>query len=391
MSGSPIKVLQLVGGGDAIGGVEKMLLNYYSYMDRNKVKFDFCFFRRSTLVASHTEFAELLRDAHVYDLRLFERRGKFWGYLEAIPKVKKLIKENGYDVVHINAGRPPLLLSGLIAASLAGSKVRITHSHSTKGKSGRSKISDFAYGLGFAVARPLLRWLSTHLTACSAEAAKYMFGEHIIESPKYFPIHNAIIVEPFLYSESVRKEVRKELDCKENCQVFGHIGSFSMPKNHLFLIDVFAAIHKKNPHTILWLAGNGSLKSTVEQKVKYLHLEKSVLFLNERNDANRLYQGMDTLIFPSLWEGLSVTLVEAQAASLPIFTSSNISPEHKLSKSLEFLDLDKGADYWANHILNDLQSASPRIDMTEIITQSGYNIEREAKFLQDFYLNSVVE
>lgn len=390
MSGKPIKVLQLVGGGDAIGGVEKMLLNYYTYMDRNKVKFDFCFFRRSTLVASHTEFAELLRDTHVYDLRLFERRGKFLGYLKAIPKVKKLIKKNGYDVVHINAGRPPLLLSGLIAASLAGSKVRITHSHSTKGISGRSKIADFAYRIGFAVVRPLLRWLSTHLAACSTEAAMYMFGEHIKELSKFFPIHNAIIVKPFLYSEIVRNEVRKELDCKEDYLVFGHIGSFSTPKNHLFLIDVFAVIHKKNPHTNLWLAGNGSLKPMVEEKVKELHLEDAVLFLNERNDTNRLYQGMDALIFPSLWEGLSVTLVEAQAASLPIFTSSNISPEHKLSKCLEFLDLDKGADYWANHILNDLQSATPRIDMTEIITQSGYNIEREAQSLQDFYVNSVV-
>ena len=237
-----IKVLQLVGGGDAIGGVEKMLLNYYEYMDRSKVRFDFCFFRRSTLVASHTEFAELLCEAHVYDLRLFEGRGKFLGYLKAIPKVRKLIAENGYDIVHINAGRPPLLLSGLIAACLAGSKVRITHSHSTKGKSGRSKIADFAYAVGFAVARPLLRYLSTHLTACSSEAAKYMFGEHIIDSPKYFPIHNAIIVEPFIYSESIRKEVRKEFRCEEDCIVFGHIGSFSTPKNHMFLIDVFDAI-----------------------------------------------------------------------------------------------------------------------------------------------------
>lgn len=384
-----IKVLQLVGGGDAIGGVEKMLLNYYAYMDRSKVKFDFCFYRRSTLVASHTEFADLLRDAHVYDLSLFEGRGKMGGYLKAIPKVRKLIKENSYDIVHINAGRPPLLLSGLIAARLAGSKVRITHSHSTKGKSGRSKIADFAYAVGFAVARPLLRWLSTHLTACSSEAAKYMFGEHIFDSPKYFPIHNAIIVDPFIYSESIRKEVRKELKCEEDYIVFGHIGSFSTPKNHMFLIDVFDAIHKKNPHTILWLAGNGSLKSKVEQKVKELQIEKSVLFLNERNDANRLYQGMDALIFPSLWEGLSVTLVEAQAASLPVFTSTNISPEHNLTDKIHFLELSEGAEYWANVISKTLENKPDRKDEKEQITNKGYNIEVQAAILQDFYTQVV--
>ena len=384
-----IKILQLVGGGDTIGGVEKMLLNYYAYIDRSKVRFDFCFFRRSTIVTSHIEFAELLRDAHVYDLRLFEGRGKFQGYLYAIPKVRKLIMENAYDVVHINAGRPPLLLSGLVAACLAGSKVRITHSHSTKGKSGRSMIADFAYGLVFSVSRPLLRMLSTHLTSCSTEAAKYMFGEHIIESPKYFPIHNAIIVEPFLYSEKVRKEIRKELNCRDGNLVFGHIGSFSTPKNHLFLIDVFNTIHKKNPHTILWLAGNGSLRTTVEQKVKELHLEKFVLFLNERNDANRLYQGMDALIFPSLWEGLSVTLVEAQASSLPIFTSSSISPEHNLTDKICFLELSKGVDYWANFITKKLENKIIRVDEKAQITNKGYNIEVQAALLQDFYTQVV--
>ena len=380
-----IKVLQLVGGGEAIGGVEKMLLNYYAYMDRSKIRFDFCFFRRSTLVASHTEFTELLQDANVYDLRLFDGQGKFWGYIKAIPKVRKLIKESGYDVVHINAGRPPLLISGLIAAYLAGSKVRITHSHSTKGKSERSRIADFAYALGFSIIRPMLRGLSTHLAACSTEAAKYMFGDKIIESLKYFPIHNAIIVEPFIFSDGVRRDVRKELKCKDDTLVFGHIGSFSTPKNHLFLIDIFDAIHKKNPNSILWLAGNGSLKDVVEQEVKMCHLHDSVVFLGERNDANRLCQGMDVLVFPSLWEGLSVTLVEAQASALPVFASNNISPEHKITDRIRFLDLTKGAEYWADFIINELPGFSERQNMTDQITKAGYNINNEAKKLQDFY------
>lgn len=384
-----IKVLQLVGGGDAIGGVEKMLLNYYAYMDRSKVKFDFCFFRRSTLVASHTEFADLLQDTNVYDLRLFEGSGKFWGYLKAIPKVKKLIKEKGYDIVHINAGRPPLLLSGLIAAFLAGSKVRITHSHSTKGKTERSRIAEFAYNVGFIIIRPILRGLSTHLTACSTEAAKFMFGESIIDSPKYFPIHNAIIVKSFVYSEDIRREVREELNCQEDCLVFGHVGSFSTPKNHLFLIDVFEAIHKRNKQTVLWLAGNGPLKTIVEQKVKNRNLGGSVLFLNERNDANRLYQGMDALIFPSLWEGLSVTIVEAQASALPVFTSTNISPEHEITDRIRFLELDKGAENWAEYILGNLVKLPERKDTSDMITKNGYNISVEADALQRFYLHSL--
>lgn len=385
-----IIVLQLVGGGDAIGGVEKMLLNYYAYMDRSKVRFDFCFFRRSTLIASHSEFSESLKSANVYDLQLFEGSNKIMGYLKAIPKVKKLIIENGYDIVHINAGRFPLLLSGLIAAYLSGAKVRITHSHSTKEISVHAKIVDYFYYLGFAIIRPLLRLLSTHLSACSSEAAKYMFGKSVVKSPKYIPIHNAIIMKQYIYNEITREEVRKELGVvSHNNLVLGHIGRFSNEKNHLFLIDVFAAIKKRRDDAILWLAGDGSLRTDVERVVSDYGLNNSVLFLGQRCDADRLYQGMDALIFPSLWEGLSVTIVEAQAASLPIFTSSNISPEHKITNRLKFVDLAKGADYWADYILRELQSTVPREDMSSQITASGYNIEVEAKTLQNFYVEAV--
>jgi glycosyltransferase involved in cell wall biosynthesis len=129
----------------------------------------------------------------------------------------------------------------------------------------------------------------------------------------------------------------------------------------------------------------------VEQKVKELHLDKSVLFLNERNDANRLYQGMDALIFPSLWEGLSVTLVEAQASSLPVFTSTNISPEHNLTDKIYFLELSKGVDYWVNFITKKLGNKAARVDENEQITNKGYNIEVQASLLQDYYIQVVLK
>lgn len=384
-----IKVLQLVGGGVAIGGVEKMLLNYYAYMDRSKIHFDFCFYRRSTLVASHIEFAEYIKDSKIYDLRLFEGAGKLLGYVKAIPKVKKLIRENQYDVVHINAGRPPLLFSGLIAATLAGAKVKITHSHSTKGKSGRSRIADIAYAIGFAIVRPIFRSMSTRLAACSTEAGKYMYGDNVVNSPKYMPIHNAIILESFIYSEDVRKSVRKELGIKGNTVVYGNIGRFSLQKNHFFLIEVFAAIKKKQSDSVLWLVGDGELKPDIEKRIKELQLEDSILLLGERNDPHRLYQGMDALLFPSLWEGLSVTAVEAQASSLPVFASTNISPEHQLTDRIYFIDLSKGGAFWADYILRKMAEAPNRMNMSEQITRSGYNIEEEAQSLQESYIRLV--
>ena len=172
--------------------------------------------------------------------------------------------------------------------------------------------------------------------------------------------------------------------------VVGHVGSFSTPKNHLFLIDVYKEIRKRVPNSKLWLAGNGSLKEGAEQYAKDLGLH-DVLFLGERKDANRLYQGMDMMVFPSLWEGLSVSIVEAQAASLPVFASSNISPEHKITEKLRFVDLSKGAVFWAEYIIKEMQKEKNRKDMTDQITQSGYNIEVEAKTLQNVYQKMVRE
>lgn len=389
ISERPVKVLQLVGGGDAIGGVEKMLLNYYSYMDKNKVQFDFCFYRNSTVSADQNVSNGLLSQSKVFDLRLFNHGSVLGGYMRSIREVSQIIKENNYDIIHINAGRPPLLISGLVSSKIAGAKNIIIHSHSTQGVSDRSTFGKMMYKIMFMLLRPVFRRYSTVLSGCSIAATEYMFGKKAISSPKYYPIRNAIDLTPFVFDESVRKQVRKELYVKDDTFVVGHVGSFSTPKNHLFLLDVFNEIRKRKENSRLWLAGNGCLKADVEKKVKDLNLESFVLFLGQRNDANRLYQGMDVMIFPSLWEGLSVSIVEAQSSSLPVYASTNISPEHKITDCFTSIPLSKGSDYWADFILNDVKKMPSRRDMEDQITQGGYNIEIEAKTLEQFYQKMV--
>lgn len=381
-----IKVLQLVGGGEAIGGVEMMLLNYYSYMDRSKVRLDFCFYRKSTVSSDDAMQTGLLKKSRIFDLQLFDNKGAVRGYYESINKVASIIRENDYDIIHINAGRPPLLICGLIAAKKAGAHHIIIHSHSTKGKSDRSFLEDMVYKMMFAVVRPIFRKYATMIAGCSTEASKYMFGEKSVNSGKYSPIRNAIDVKKYVYNEQIRQQVRAELGVSDNTMVFGHVGRFHHQKNHAFLIDVFYELRNKKKNCQLWLAGNGSLKTDVEQQVKELGIESDVVFLGQRSDANRLYQAMDVMVFPSLWEGLSVSVVEAQAASLPVFASSNISPEHQITDCLKFVDLSRGAAYWANYILDEMKNVQKRRDMTEQITRGGYNIEFEANSLQKKYL-----
>lgn len=385
ISKKPIKVLQLVGGGDAIGGVEKMLLNYYSYMDKNRVQFDFCFYRKSTISADQNVNNGLLLQSKVFDLELFEHGGVFEGYMRSIRKVSQIIKKNNYDIIHINAGRPPLLICGLISSKIAGANNIVIHSHSTQGISDRSTFGEMIYNIMFMLLRPVFRRYSTVLSGCSIAATEYMFGKKAISSSKYHPIRNAIVLAPFVFDESVRKQVRKEFEVKGDTFVVGHVGSFSTPKNHLFLIDVFNEIRKRKENCQLCLVGDGCLKADVEKRVKDLNLDSDVLFLGQRNDANRLYQGMDVMIFPSLWEGLSVSIVEAQASSLPVYASTNISPEHKITDCFTSIPLSKGPAYWADYILNDVEKMPPRRDMEDQITRGGYNIEIEAKTLEQFY------
>ena len=386
MSEKTIKILQLLGGGNAIGGVEKMLLNDYSYMDKNKVRFDFCFYRKSTLIADQNVKNGLLNGSKIFDLCLFDKRNVLWGYFKSIKIVSQIIKTNNYDVVHINAGRPPLLLCGLISAKIAKIPKIIIHSHSTKGMSDRNFIEESLYQFLFAISSSLFRRYGTILAGCSVEAGKYMFGNNIEKSSKYIPIRNAIAVEPFLFNTDVRNKVREEQGVTGDTFVIGHVGSFSQPKNHLFLIEIFYEIKKCNANCMLWMVGTGSLKASAERKVKELGIEKDVKFLGERGDTNRLYQGMDIMVFPSLWEGLSVSIVEAQAASLPVYASSNLSPEHQLTGCVRFIPLYKGAKYWANMILEEKNNLPPRRNTIKQITESGYNIEVEAQSLQNLYL-----
>ena len=387
----PLKVLHLLGGGKSIGGVEKMLLNYYSRIDRSKIVFDFCFYRENTFGTVYDEYRDVLNASRIFELKAFNQESGLIGYLRTIPKVNRLIKENGYQVVHINAGRPPLLISGLIAAWLAGARVRMVHSHSTKGKDGRDFLGATAYNIVAAFIKPLLRNMSTNLLGCSTEAGKYMFGDKVVATHKYSPIHNAINVELYRYNTSIRAKLRSENGVDDNTLLFGHVGRFSEEKNHLFLIDVFAHIHKQIPNSKLWLVGDGdeNIKNEIIKKIYSLSLSENVILLGSRKDVNCIDQALDAMIFPSTYEGLSVVLVEAQAAALPVYTSTNISPEHRVTNLVTFLNLKEGAVAWADYIVKDMSNHTERKDTIEEVRKNGYDIETEALSLQKLYLDSV--
>ena len=204
-----------------------------------------------------------------------------------------------------------------------------------------------------------------------------MFGHH-----KYIIVKNAIDVEKFRYDESERQKIRKELKV-EGYTVLGHVGRFFPAKNHIFLINLFNEYSKDNQSAILWLIGDGEGKKEIEKVVKQMGLDEKVYFWGNRSDVNSLYQAMDVFIFPSLYEGLPLTMVEAQSASLPCVMSNNVPDECIMTNLIQKVGLEEGYPVWKYAISRAIKMK--RYDMVNIIKHHGFDVEKNIKILESIY------
>lgn len=164
-------------------------------------------------------------------------------------------------------------------------------------------------------------------------------------------LNNCVNTSAFAPTIEKRLKYRNELGFDENCFVVGHVGRFFKPKNHKFIVDVFSEINKKHENSRLVLVGDGILRKEIEEKVRTLNLENKVSFLGNRLDVADLLSAFDVFLFPSLWEGLPLTLIEAQAAELPCFVSDTITKDINCSNLMTYLSLDIDAEKWSDCIL----------------------------------------
>ena len=364
----PIRVASVIGRYIG-GGVEAVTINYYRNIDKNKVQLDFICDEDSTNIP-------------------YEEIEKMGGKVIIIPsyskpfkyhkELKKVLKEGNYKIIHSNINT--LSVFSLFAAKCAGVPVRIAHSHSTTNKKEKKK------NLMKQVLRPFSKVFATDYMCCSELAGRWLFGNKEYDKGNVYLLNNAIDLDKFKYNESLRKTKRKELGIKDDTLVIGHIGRFVAQKNHDFLIDIFNEIHKKNNNSILLLAGQGPLMEDIKNKVKELNLEDSVKFLGQRNDANELYQAFDVFLLPSLYEGLPVVGVEAQAAGLLCYLSDDMTKETKVLDITKFMSLNNTPEEWADNILDDVKKYK-RIDTSKEMTAKNFNIKEEAKKLEEYYLN----
>jgi glycosyltransferase involved in cell wall biosynthesis len=352
------------------GGAETLLMNLYRNVDRSKIQFDFLTCKEGVFDSEIIEMGgKVHRIPYVTDVGHFR-------YIDTLEQFFENRTE--YNIIHAHMDK----MSGLVlrSAQKAGIPIRIAHSHSTRSEGGTAaKLYKWYAG-------KFLNKYATHLFTCSNEAATWLFSN---KAKLAMHLKNGIDLGVFSFSEEVREQVRQELEVPKNSMVIGHVGRFAPPKNHSFLIDTFSQLVKSNPNFLLVLVGDGQLRSDITKKVEDLNLGTKVKFLGVRDDVNRLLQAFDLFLFPSIYEGLPVTLVEAQGSGLPCVISDVISQEVNMGVQLiEYCPLsDRGI--WINKINECLSRNFSRMIPPYSLANKGYDIKVTARETQEFYLAQV--
>lgn len=363
-----IKVLHINAGSQIYGGVSAFCFNMYKNIDREKIRFDFLTPNISTYERVRSEIESYGGKIYQFGINSSTNVGKIRLYT----KFKEFFEEHQYDVIHINAG--VLVFNYVVAKACkkyTTSKIFV-HSHNNGGRSGVKEL--FSSPL-----KALLANNADVLLACSKSAAEYMFPSGSLD--RVHIINNGINTSDFSYKETVRQMVREEYDLQDKF-VIGHIGRFTLQKNHEFLIDLFCEVKKKKSNAVLLLIGEGPLMESIKNKVKQKNVEDSVLFLGARKDVNQLYQAMDVFVLPSVFEGFGIVNVEAQTAGLKCLTSDVVPEEVNITGNVKRLSLDAPLSTWVKEVL-DIPSA--RKDYSEEIMKAGFEMTSSAKKLELLY------
>lgn len=354
-------------------GTETWLMNVMRRIDPKRVKMD---------------FVTIEDEVGVYD----EEIRKLGGTLHACPHptkrgaflraFRKVLEDHGpYDVVHGH----PYTLSGLLMLQAARAKipVRITHSHTDRRKVLRDK-SPFRH-IYFATMKRLIRRLSTYGIAASEKAAASLFGKHWKNDKRWNVMYCGIDLEPF--KRPPPENLKEKLGIPRGARVMGHVGGFYFEKNHDFLLDLFAHMAKKDLKLMLLLVGDGPLKNKVEKQAAAMGIDDRIIFTGMRQDVPAILSIMDVFIFPSLFEGLGLALVEAQAAGVPCLVSDAVPREASVNDELTtFMPLGDDIDVWimaVQRVLNEDRPDKKRA--LSVVEKSEFNINHNVTMLTELY------
>lgn len=356
------------------GGIETLVMNLYEAMDRSRVQFDFLL---------NIPGGEYEQRARAMGARIFYIPQRHEGVAASHKALVAFFREHARDYCAIH--QHVSSLTAIVPQYYARKyhiPVRILHSHN-------SMISPtlparHIHMLLHRMAKPFVRLLATNYLGCSDKALDWLYS-HTGVRRQAVMVNNGIPVARFTYSPEVRAAVRRELGIHDDALVVGHTGSFTVAKNHAFLLDVFAEVVKTRPDAVLLLVGDGPLRGSIEDKIRRLGLTERVRLAGIRDDVNRLLQAVDVQLMPSLYEGLPVSLVEAQASGLPLVISDTISRDTAITPSVVFLPLSAPASAWAARVVEAARDHR-RGDTSQYIRRAGFDIADTAEKLLNIYL-----
>ena len=362
----PVKVLEMIAALN-YGGSQAMIVNLVRTMDRDKVQCDF--------IVDHPEYMGM-KDiveslgSKIYIMPTFhgtnvkEIKDAWDAFFSDHPE---------YQILHSHSRSYASIY--LPIASKHGLKT-IIHSHNTSnGKGLTAFVKDM-------LQKPLRR-KADYFIGCSKEAGEWLFGDKVVKGDRFYVLNNAIDTDRFTFDEQIRNEYRKMFGLNDE-KVFIQVGRMSQQKNYLFTLDIFADYLKEDPRARLFLVGNGELREAIDQKIIELQLDRNVTVLEYRDDVDHLLQMADVFLMPSLFEGLSVAAVEAQASGIRCLLSDKCDRNVNITGLCEFLPLEK--DKWVSAMREE---TGLRPYTKEDIIKAGFDVKTTAKWLEEFYRSIV--
>lgn len=351
------------------GGAENMLMNIYRNIDREKIQFDFLV-HTDQKTYFDTDIEKM--GGKIYRIPYFNGFN-FRSYFKAL---NSFFANNNYKIVHGHLGSCAALY--LYVAKKYGAYT-IAHSHSTK------PIYFTAKNLMYRIYSYPTRYIADYFFACSEKAGEDRYGKEIWKHREIRSIiKNAIDINKYTFRASIRQNARQKLGVKNQFTI-GHIGRFDRVKNQSFVLKIFNEVKKTKSDSVLVLVGDGVLKNEIKERVIEMGLNDSVIFTGVRSDVPDLLQAMDCFVFPSLYEGLGIVAIEAQATGLPCVVSDVIPNEAKITDLVKAFSLQESPEKWAAEICAETIPRD-REKYNGIVRDSGYDITDTSKWLMNFYI-----
>lgn len=366
----PVRILHVLDGLGR-GGAETMVMNLYRNIDRDRYQFDFavCADEKGAFADEILALGGKIHKVPRLSIKSILSFKNTW--------IKLLREHSEYAIIHGH-----LRSSASIYLTLANRFDRITIAHSHSTSSGNGSTAAIKNILQLPIRRT-----ADYMFACTQDAGVWLYGKKAVARNNFFVLHNAVDARAFAFDKKHRALVRQTMGLGDEL-VIGHVGSFISVKNHRFVIDIFEQVQRRNPKVVLLLVGDGGLRQQIAADIERRGLFANVIMTGDRADVSTLLQAMDVFVLPSKWEGLPVTVVEAQASGLPCLLSDTISGDAQITPLVSCLSLSDTPGVWANKLLA-LANGHVRQNMADTIINAGYDTAQTTKWLQEFYQHAL--